>query len=194
MDMPPEEVIRRELGPSERLRWCGQPPQGLILRAADAFLIPFSIAWGGFAIFWEAMVIAGGAPFFFALWGIPFVLVGLYLMVGRFWVDARQRASTVYAVTSERVVIASGLRSHRVQSLSIDSLSDITLTERAGGAGLITFGPRPSPRGWYASDGWPGAGWPGFGMPSAPSFDLPGEAREVYEMIREARRAAVQRT
>lgn len=194
MDRSPEEVIRRELGPSERLRWWGQPPQGLILRAADAFLIPFSIAWGGFAIFWEAMVIAGGAPFFFALWGIPFVLVGLYLMVGRFWVDARQRASTVYAVTSERVVIASGLRSRRVQSLSIDSLSDITLTERTGGAGLIAFGPRPSPRGWYAGDGWPGAGWPGFGMPSAPSFDLPGEAREVYEMIREARRAAVQRT
>lgn len=194
MDRSPEEVIRRELGPSERLRWWGQPPQGLILRAADAFLIPFSIAWGGFAIFWEAMVIAGGAPFFFALWGIPFVLVGLYLMVGRFWMDARQRASTVYAVTSERVVIASGLRSRRVQSLSIDSLSDITLTERTGGAGLIAFGPRPSPRGWYAGDGWPGAGWPGFGMPSAPSFDLPGEAREVYEMIREARRAAVQRT
>jgi hypothetical protein len=189
MEEPPEEAIRRELGPSERLLWCGRPRQGFALRAADALLIPFSIMWGGFAIFWEATAIAAGAPLFFALWGIPFVLVGLYIMVGRFWVDARQRAATVYAVTSERVVIVSGALSRRVKSLSIDSLSDVTLTERAGagGPGFITFGSMAFWHGWYA-----GTGWPAFGQHSVPSFDLPGEARRVYELIREASHAARQ--
>ncbi|MGC8641689.1 MAG: PH domain-containing protein [Isosphaeraceae bacterium] len=187
MDEMPEEVIRRELGPSEKLKWSGQPRQGLVLRAADAFLIPFSIMWGGFAIFWETMVIIQGAPFFFALWGIPFVLVGLYLMIGRFWVDARQRAAMAYGVTSERVVIVSGMRSRTVKSLDLSTLSEVTLTERSDGSGTITFGPLPFLPGTRAE-----AGWQGFGQPLVPCFDLPGNAREVYEIILKARQAAKQ--
>src|SRR5437868_7008052 len=122
VDESAEEMIRNELGPGEQLVWAGRPCLGLMLRAMDIFLIPFSIMWGGFAIFWETMVVLNGAPWFFALWGVPFVLVGLYIMVGRFWVDARQRANTYYGVTSERIVIVSGLLSRSVKSLNIDTL------------------------------------------------------------------------
>ena len=188
MDELPEEVIGRELGASERLLWCGRPSQGLILRAADAFLIPLSLLWGGFAIFWEASVITKGAPLDFGIFRILFVLIGLYIMVGRFWVDARQRASTVYAITSERVVIVSGILSRRVKSLSIDTLSDVSLTERSGGGGLITFGSTPFPYGWLV-----GTSWPSFGQSSVPNFELPDRAREIYELIREARRTATRR-
>ena len=75
VDESAEEMIRNELGPGEQLIWAGRPRLGLMLRAMDVFLIPFSIMWGGFAIFWETMVLLGGAPWFFALWVIPFVLV-----------------------------------------------------------------------------------------------------------------------
>ena len=127
-------------------------------------------------------------PWFFALWGIPFVLVGLYLIVGRFWVDQRQRENTVYAVTSERVFIRSGLFSKRTKSLSIDTVSDVSLSEQSNGAGFITFGPVPPFIAWMN-----GASWPGFGHQSVPSFELASDARKVYEIVRGAQRAAKQR-
>jgi hypothetical protein len=101
-------AISNELARGEQLLWSGQPRQGIVLRASAALMIPFSFLWGGFAFFWEATVIADGAPFFFTLWGIPFVLVGLYITVGRFFYDSWRRGRTQYGVTSERILIVTG--------------------------------------------------------------------------------------
>ena len=171
-------AIRSELRRDERLLWSGQPPRGVRLCAADAFLIPFSIMWGGFAIFWETSVISGGAPFFFMLWGIPFVLVGLYLMFGRFLVDAWQRSRTFYALTNDRIIIVSGIFSRNTRSLNVRTLSDVTLNKRGNGNGTISFGPVPPMYAW-----WGGAGWPGMGRYMAPSLEVEGNADEVYEKI-----------
>jgi hypothetical protein len=53
----PVPVIEQELSSGERLIWSGQPRCGIRLRGADAFVIPFSILWCGFAIFWEVMAL-----------------------------------------------------------------------------------------------------------------------------------------
>lgn len=188
MENETADVVEAELGSHEQLLWSGRPRRGLMLRGVDAFLIPFSLMWGGFAIFWETMVLMDDAPVFFSLWGIPFVLMGLYLIFGRFFVDARQRERTFYGVTTERVVIVSGLFGRRVKSLSLDTLTDLSLTERAHGAGVITFGAIP-PWFWWHSAG----GWPGMGQQAVPKFELAAEARQVYELIRSAQREAKQR-
>jgi hypothetical protein len=82
-----ESALAPYLDLDERLLSSGQPRHGIRLRAQDALLIPFSLLWGGFAVFWEMSVIVSGAPFFFMLWGIPFVLVGCYIVFGRFLVE-----------------------------------------------------------------------------------------------------------
>jgi hypothetical protein len=176
--------IAQEIAAGERLLWSGRPRQGLLLRPADALLIPFSLMWGGFAIFWEAMVFRSGAPFFFRLWGIPFVLVGLYMIAGRFFTEARQRARTIYAVTNERVIIVSGLLKETVTSLSLRTLSDISLSERSDGSGTVSLGPS-SPYAGFAS-----AGWPGTRQYAPPALEGIPDARAVYETIRQAQKAA----
>lgn len=173
-----DSVIRDVLRRDERLLWSGQPPQGMRLQATDAFLIPFSILWGGFAIFWETTVITQGAPIFFAAWGVPFVLVGVYLIVGRFWVDARQRARTYYALSDRRVIIVSGIFSRTTQSLDVRSLSDVALTKRKGNSGRISFGPVNPMWAW-----WGTAGWPGMARYATPCFELDGNAEEVREKV-----------
>jgi hypothetical protein len=179
-----ERVLRPELESGEKLLWSGQPRQGLRLQPSDAALIPFSLMWGGFALFWEFSVFQDGAPIFFRLWGIPFVLVGLYLIAGRFFVDAWQRGRTFYGITNERVLIVSGLFQKQVKSLALRSLSDVTLSERGDRSGSITFGGTPTLYRWFA-----GSGWPGIDKQLPPSFDSIENARQVYAQIQNAQRA-----
>ncbi len=114
------------------------------LRAGDILTIPFSLMWGGFAVFWEWSVIKAGVPFLFRLWGIPFVLVGLYMIVGRFFWDAYQRANTFYGVSDQRVLIITRGGGGKVKSLSLRTLSDATLTCSSSGSGSIQFGSTPA--------------------------------------------------
>jgi hypothetical protein len=67
----------------ERILWSGRPAQGLLFTGNDAMLIPFSLLWGGFAIFWEVSALNQPNTGYFGVFGIPFVLMGLYLIVGR---------------------------------------------------------------------------------------------------------------
>lgn len=174
-----EEIIQAELSPGERLLWTGRPPLGLMLRASDAAMIPFHLLFGGIVL-----VMLSSMQFFSLL----FVVIWLYLIFGRFFVDKWRRARTYYAVTSERVVVVFLRFGRTTKSLNLDTLTDVTLTERDTGAGIITFGPLALIFGSY-----PGSGLPGMGQYAFPIFELSSDARQVYEIIRDARREVVQR-
>jgi hypothetical protein len=176
--------IQPYLEPDEELLWSGAPRHGLVLRSSDIFMIPFSVLWGGFAIFWEVAVISSGASIWFVVWGVPFVVIGLYMMIGRFFLDDLMRRKTSYAVTDRRIVIVSGIRQRQIKSLDLRTLTDVSLTELSRGEGNVTFGP-VAPWGWWAP---PGA-WPG--MQQSPMFELIPEAWGVYNLIRNAQRDAL---
>jgi Bacterial PH domain len=184
-----ETILNAQLDSGERLLWSGQSRGGIRLRGQDVFLIPFSLLWGGFAIFWEFMVLhsvskaPGPMGVFFPLFGVPFVVIGLYLIFGRFFVDAHARARTFYGVTNERIIIVSGLFSQQTKSLQLRTLTDISLTQRNDGSGTITFGPT-----FFMNGFFPGGSWPGAGRYAPPSFDQLDGAKNVYDIIRNAQK------
>ena len=183
--MAAASIIQKELGACESLVWSGRPIQGIRMQGGDIFMIPFSLLWGGFAIFWEYSAIKHGAPFFFALFGVPFVLVGLYIIVGRFFYDAKRRENTFYGLTNQRVIIISGVFSRNAKSLNLKTLSDISLTQKAGGYGTISLGSQPF---GFPFTSWGMSSWPG--MPVAPSFEMIKDAKSVYDMIRKVQQEA----
>jgi hypothetical protein len=186
-DLSPQNRIAQVLDSGESLIWSGVPGQGIRLRPSDAYMIPFSLMWGGFAIFWEvsALRIRASNSTLMSLWGIPFVLLGLYMIVGRFFADARIRANTFYGITDRRIVIISGLFSKTINSLPLRTLTDISLQERADRSGTILLG-RPQPYSSWNS----GMRWPGMSQYSTPAFEMIPNAKAVHDQLLEAQRAA----
>ena len=176
-----EAVIRSKLDDGETLVWSGRPRQGLLLQPTDAIVIPFTLVWGGFAIFWEYEVVKSHAFWVLQLWGIPFVVLGLYLMVGRFFSDAALRARTYYGVTDKRIIIAAG---QQVRSYALSDVSRVALSTRADGSGTLTFGvpntlPQPTGSDLYLQPA----------RVMFPTFAMIDNAQSVYDQV-EAQRAA----
>ncbi len=177
MDYTTSSELQQYLDHNEKLLWTGRPKTGIVFRAADIFLIPFSLLWCGFAIFWFVTALTSGAPFLFAMFGIPFVVVGLIFVFGRFIIDAKQRAHTYYGITADRIIIKSGIFKKSIQSVTIKTLSDLSYTEKNDGTGTIHFGPKNPMMMWGSGLNW----WPGVKV--APTLEMIPDVRNVYNKI-----------
>jgi hypothetical protein len=149
LDSTPDSTIQSELTPGERIHWVGKPDPSIIFSASDVLAIPFSLMWGGFAIFWEYMAVtatpkAHNAPgafiYIFPLWGIPFVCIGLYMIFGRFFYKVWIKKRTTYAVTDQRIlVIMEGFR-RQVQAQFLNQVPAINKSIGSNGEGSLIFG------------------------------------------------------
>jgi hypothetical protein len=180
------DQFRTYLMPGERVLWTGQPKQGLVLTGADAYLIPFSLLWGGFAVFWNAgvwMLPDNGEniDWFFRLWGLPFLIVGLYFIFGRFIHDAAVRKRLFYGVTDQRILILRGTRSPKLKSLDLRRLPKLELTEKRDGTGTIGFDGDSS---MFSTNRMGGFGSWAPSLSGASQFLLIDNPRKVYELIR----------
>ena len=171
-----ENELRQNLSSGEKLIWTGKPRTGIMLRSSDVFLIPFSLLWGGFAVFWESSVLATDEPFLFKLWGIPFVLTGIYMIIGRFFIDAKKRENTIYGITTDRILIKSGVFSTDINSLNIKTLSDITINQKSDNSGTITLGPTDMRYSMMQGMEWPGNKQP-------PKLEFIDDVKSVYDKI-----------
>ena len=141
-DQDSANLVRPYLSPGERILWTGRPKQGLVFRGKDALLIPFSLLWGGFAIFWNFEVwtfpeTGSEIDWFMRLWGLPFLAAGLYFIVGRFLHDAMIRHRLYYAVTDRRVLIMRGVAN--LTARDIAALPMLQVSEHRDGTGTIVL-------------------------------------------------------
>jgi hypothetical protein len=168
----------------ERLLWFGRPRQGVCFAPQDVVQVPVSLLWGGFAIFWEVQALRMGAPLFFSLWGIPFVAMGVHLIVGRFFSDRARRACTYYGLTSRRVLIVKAGRRRSTVSIDLATQHAFDFRESRDGRGTLRFdSPRWHPLPSITSRSWPGA------RGGVPSFEEIEDARAVYEALLAVQRA-----
>ncbi len=188
-----DEFIKTYLQGEEKLLWSGQPTKGIKLRPHDIFFIPFGLFMAVFAIVWlsiglhvtfteEAEETGLVIWIFMLLFGLPFLIIGLYFLLGRFLVEAKQRKKTFYGVTSERIIVVSGLFSQKVTSLNLRTLTDITMHQKRDGSGTIIFGPSNFMSNIFIA-------FQQFGMGQiSPQFEFIPNVIEVHNIIRDTQK------
>lgn len=125
------------LASGERLLWSGRPARGLRWRSEDWALLPFGLVFFLFSLGWVGAAVWGQAPFFFVLWGFPFVAAGFYMAIGRFFWDARKRRKTRYALTDHRALILTEAGKANFASIPIAEGTEIQI--RPGPLTSIAF-------------------------------------------------------
>ena len=121
----PDEGWSTYLDPDERMLWEGRPATGVKFRKSDGIMIPFSIAWCGITIAWELAALWTSGSIVFALVGMPFFVLGLYMMIGRFFWNAYERSHTRYALTDRRALVATSHWGHTLRSIPIGRSTDV---------------------------------------------------------------------
>lgn len=187
-------VVMRHLRPGEELIWFGRPAPGWRLAASDLFLIPFGVFWAAFVIVWEATAIAAvignrdPIAWLFPIFGIPFVIVGWFLTVGRFRVRAAQHERLVYALTDRRVVAIQTGKVDEIRSVYLDTLPGVATRIGRDGVGTFRFEPLAPMWAPYAGSGLE---WIVGGVSAMPLqfFDVQ-EASKVEALIEQQREAA----
>jgi hypothetical protein len=180
IDQTAFQAIRPELLDGESVLWASQPDKSVVFHQEDAMLIPFSLLWGGFAIFWEGGVLGlfgfehgKQSPGLFVLWGIPFV----------FLVTAWKKSRTYYAVTDRRALVVQRGWKYRTASCYLNASESLTMEAGRGPSGTLRFGARPDifsrNRGWGA--------WDVMNVESTPVFLDIQEIREVHRLVADLR-------
>jgi len=134
------------LATDEVILWQGRPDGQIAWRDLLSFESAFGLFFAGFATFWiaGAASITGGRTIgggiagvfsFFPLFGIPFLLVGLYLVVGRIFWDAFSRRHTWYTLTNQAAFIARDIFGRRsLKRNPIGDMSNIDLQDNTPGS------------------------------------------------------------
>jgi hypothetical protein len=146
---PPLDTFSAELLPGETIEWTGQPNPSVIFHREDWLSIPFSLAWGGFALVWFLLAIGAlhdgsgkdvSGSVVFPLFGSIFVLVGQYLIWGRFVYEWWRKKRTYYALTSRRALIVEEVFGRKTSSAILETMLLIEKRVRKDGIGIISFG------------------------------------------------------
>jgi hypothetical protein len=117
----------------EPVIWSGAPKKGLRFEASDVSTTVFGLFFLAISSTFVVALFPGGLL-------LPHFWIGIYLSFGRFFVDAKRRASTRYWLSMNRIVISKGWPRLQVQTVTLTDDQQTTMTTHRNGTSSITFG------------------------------------------------------
>jgi hypothetical protein len=191
------EKVQSELMSGETIYWAGMPNPSVVFHSDDWAAIPFAVFFVGFSIFWESGVLgfwgnnsrSNGPSLFMALWGIPFILVGQYLLWGRFLVDAWLKRRTYYALTNRRLLILQEGWKRKESSVCLESVPSIG--REGTRIGTLWFGPKYPV---VAGRGQKTRSWSRFSVGDVPVLADIDDVESVYRQALDLKEAAGKRS
>lgn len=141
------DVVAREFQ-GEPMLWVGRPSASRTFVLAMGIWL-FAVPWTAFSLGWEYMALqawhsgkpsSGGTQavvgIIAPLFGLPFVLVGLGMMLAPFWMWIKAR-KTIYVVSERRFACLTIGRSLSVKSFARGSIVRTERSERHDGSGTL---------------------------------------------------------
>ena len=130
----------------EKLLWTGKPVREIKLLPSEKIVMIFGAFWTVFSAFWITMAYVGATdtendtmanilPFF----GLPFLLVGLYLMIISPIRAKIKHKSLEYALTTKRVMIFYNGKCKVLQTFKYNEIHNISFGCDEEGVGVVTF-------------------------------------------------------
>lgn len=118
--------------------WAGAPDPTAVFTPSDLFVVPLSLLWIGTVISFVAEAGSGSARFAYA----PALLIGLFLVVGRFLVKGWRHRRTRYALTATHAQIIRGSKTHSIPLTPGELKIDVRQRRRRA---TVTFYPELHP-------------------------------------------------
>lgn len=137
--------IKPYLDVNEDILWCDKPYKRIVFTVNDIFTTLFGIVWLSFSIFWviSAFLVTNEADSsafnIFPLFGLPFVFIGLYLLLFRHIAGAVKRKNMIYALTDKRALIVHSGKRQYVQEYRYENISNIQMKCDDNDIGSIFF-------------------------------------------------------
>ena len=177
-----QKYLESKLLNGEEVLWYGQPPKGFLLRRSDWFYIPSSLIFAFGVAFVDYKMLVQSIYFGLFLNSL-FMLISIYVTLGRFYTDFVYRKNSYYILTNLRVLIPNFKNGKDGFELSLSDLKGIYLNKKSNEYGNITFGAKEF------SATIPGMVWPG--CKPVPWFENVEKSNELYRLILEAQKKLV---
>jgi uncharacterized membrane protein YdbT with pleckstrin-like domain len=172
------------LNANEKVVWSGKPVRKAFI-LPGLVSIPFGLIFLAFPLFWMWTADSTGAPHFFSLFVLPFVLVGFGIAFGPSLLQLFRYRNTEYMITDKRIITQTGAIGLDTRFVDFEKVQEVYVQvgvmDRLFGtgslyamtAGFSGFGPR----GGYGYRGFPG---------NRPSLSALKEPYEVQKLLQEA--------
>lgn len=114
------------LNADEKILWEGAPQLAPFVVKTFA-VIPFGLLFLSFSVFWMFSAASGGAPIFFTLFGLPFVLTGLGMSFTPLY-PLLVHKKIHYVITDKRIIIQGGLIGRDYEVVDFDKIQSSYVT------------------------------------------------------------------